>query len=383
MSEGKLLAPSELTERERRKALERTGLLDTPREEAFDRLTMLACALLGTPVALVSLVDSDRQFFKSQQGLPEPWASRRETPLSHSFCQHVVTSSEPLVIADSRKTPLVCENLAVRDLNVIAYLGVPLISPDGHVLGSLCAIDSKPREWTQEAIAQLMSLAECVLNEIALRQELSKRQEIEAALRQSEAHNRLLAQELNHRVKNAITTVQAVVRQTLHSANSLEQAEHALGGRLSALSRAHDLLMKDDHQRIDLTKVVDSSLSPFKRAGVDNIRATGPTTLLPGNTGLIFAMALHELATNALKYGALLSERGSIDISWQAAGPQRRDLEFTWAERGGPPVSAPGHQGFGSVLIKSILAQALNGKATIVYSHDGLTCTVRGTVPAE
>lgn len=383
MSEGQLLDPSELTERERLKALERTRLLDTPREEAFDRLTMLACALLGTPVALVSLVDTDRQFFKSQQGLPEPWASRRETPLSHSFCQHVVTSSEPLVIADSRKTPLVCENLAVRDLNVIAYLGVPLISPDGHVLGSLCAIDSKPREWTQEAIAQLMSLAECVLNEIALRQELSKRQEIEAALRQSEAHNRLLAQELNHRVKNAITTVQAVVRQTLHSANSLEQAEHALGGRLSALSRAHDLLMKDDHQRIDLTKVVDSSLSPFKRAGVDNIRATGPTTLLPGNTGLIFAMALHELATNALKYGALLSERGSIDISWQAAGPQRRDLEFTWAERGGPPVSAPGHQGFGSVLIKRILAQALNGKATIVYSPDGLTCTICGTVPAE
>ena len=107
-------------------------LLDTPAEESFDRLARLAARLLHTPVALVSLVDADRQFFKSCFGLPEPWASWRETPLSHSFCQHVVASNEPLVISDARIHPHLSTNLAIRDLGVIAYLGIPLTLPNGQ-----------------------------------------------------------------------------------------------------------------------------------------------------------------------------------------------------------------------------------------------------------
>ena len=120
---------------ERLRALRATGLLDTAPEEPFDKLTQLVCRLLRVPVSLVSLVGADRQFFKSQQGLPEPWAKARETPLSHSFCQHVVLRQEPFVIDDARSDPLVCENLAIPDLGVAAYLGVPLTTPEGHVLG--------------------------------------------------------------------------------------------------------------------------------------------------------------------------------------------------------------------------------------------------------
>jgi len=120
-------------------------------------------------VALVSLVDSDRQFFKSCIGLAEPWASERETPLSHSFCQHVVRSRRPLVISDAREHPLLRNNLAIRDLGVIAYAGVPLISGRGQVLGTLCVIDHKPRHWTPEQIEILSNLAGSVLSEILLR----------------------------------------------------------------------------------------------------------------------------------------------------------------------------------------------------------------------
>src|SRR5918997_6238455 len=123
-------------------ALRSTDLLDSLPEPSFDRLTRLAAKILRAPVALVSLVDGDRQFFKSSLGLPEPWASLRETPLSHSFCQHVVHAAAPLVIADARAHPLVRDNPAIRDLGVVAYLGLPLATADGAVLGSFCVIDA-------------------------------------------------------------------------------------------------------------------------------------------------------------------------------------------------------------------------------------------------
>ncbi|WP_343897603.1 GAF domain-containing sensor histidine kinase [Craurococcus roseus] len=165
-------------------ALWRTGLLDTPPEEVFDRLTRLAGRLLGAPVILVSLVEADRQFFKSAVGLPEPWATRRQTPLSHSFCQHVVATGAPLRIADAREDPLVCDNLAVPDIGVVAYLGMPLATADGQVLGSLCAIDTKPRNWTAEDAAALRDLASLAMSEMSLR---GLALELEAWLREEAA----------------------------------------------------------------------------------------------------------------------------------------------------------------------------------------------------
>jgi serine phosphatase RsbU (regulator of sigma subunit) len=150
-------------------ALRRSGLLDSAAEESFDRITRIAASAIGVPVSLVSLVDEDRQFFKSCLGLPQPWADSRETPLTHSFCQHVVVGAEPLIISDAREHPLVHDNAAISDLQVIAYAGIPLKMPDGAIIGSLCAIDSKPREWSDQDIAMLRDLAEVVMTEIRLR----------------------------------------------------------------------------------------------------------------------------------------------------------------------------------------------------------------------
>jgi hypothetical protein len=147
-------------------ALNRTGLLDSPPDEAFDRLTRTAARLLDAPVALISLLDEGRQFFKSCVGLGEPWSTRRETPLSHSFCQYVLKSPEPLVIEDARTHPLTRENLAVRDLDVVAYAGVPLITSSGHTLGALCVIDHHERDWSTEQIETLGIVAAAVVAEI-------------------------------------------------------------------------------------------------------------------------------------------------------------------------------------------------------------------------
>jgi GAF domain-containing protein len=150
-------------------ALQRVGLLDTPPEETFDRLTNLARRILHAPVALVSLVDGDRQFFKSCAGLPEPWLSRRETPLSHSFCQHVVALGAPLVVEDARRHPLVWSNLGIEELGIVAYVGIPLTTSDGHTIGSFCITDSEPRTWAWNEIEILKDLAAIAMRDIELR----------------------------------------------------------------------------------------------------------------------------------------------------------------------------------------------------------------------
>ena len=173
-----------LDDTDRLAALRHSALLDTPVEAAFDRLTRLATTILGVPVSLVSLVDGDRQFFKSAIGLPEPWASRRETPLSHSFCQHVVRDAMPLVVADARLDPLLSTNLAISELGVVAYAGIPIMTSDGYALGSFCAIDSKPRAWTEHEIGILGELTALVVSEIELRAALGRAEELAARNRE-------------------------------------------------------------------------------------------------------------------------------------------------------------------------------------------------------
>lgn len=167
-SSGATEGASRLSNRARLAALEATGLVDGPTREALDRLTRLASRLLGVPTALISLVETDRQFFASAIGLAEPWASRRGTPLSHSFCQYVVESNAPLVVEDAPNHPLVCDNRAIQDLGVVAYAGMPLRTTQGHVLGSFCAIDNHPRPWSDEDLETLRDLSLAVAAEIEL-----------------------------------------------------------------------------------------------------------------------------------------------------------------------------------------------------------------------
>jgi len=195
-------------------ALRDSTLLDTPAEEAFDRLTRLASRILHTPAALVSLVDEDRQFFKSRLGLPEPWASLGETPLSYSFCQHTVASGKPLIIQDAREHPLVFDNVAIAELQVVAYAGIPLITSDGQVLGSFCVLDDHPRIWSEDEIAILTDLAGAVMSEIELRAATLEGQRQMAERHQLQAERDLLSSsehEARMRAEASEVTLAAVV----------------------------------------------------------------------------------------------------------------------------------------------------------------------------
>jgi signal transduction histidine kinase/ActR/RegA family two-component response regulator len=174
--------PLPLDDTSRLSALARSGLMDSEAEPSFDRVSSLASRLLNAPVALLSLVDDRRQFFKSALGLTGQAAADRETALSHSFCQHVVTSGAPLVVDDALQHPKVRTNPAIQDLNVKAYIGVPVTDPDGFVLGSFCVIDGQARSWSESDLATLKDLAALVMTELALRREISDRRTAQAAL---------------------------------------------------------------------------------------------------------------------------------------------------------------------------------------------------------
>lgn len=182
----------------RLRALEETALLDSPEEEAFDRAVRLARSLTGAPTALFSLVDDTRQFFKALSGFAPETGPMRETPLSHSFCQYVVTGNAAMSVVDAREHDLLSYNRAVPDLDVVAYLGVPVQGRRGQVIGSLCAIDSSPHEWSEQDERALKDIAAFLETEIALRKHMAERE--------------LLIDELNHRIRNIYSVVNALVR---------------------------------------------------------------------------------------------------------------------------------------------------------------------------
>jgi PAS domain S-box-containing protein len=163
-----MIAPSKIKSLERLSALKQSGLLDRAGREQFGVLTDHLRTMLGVPVAIVSIVDEDRQVFAGHCGLPEPWASDGETPMTHSFCQHVVEANDVLIVNDANAHALVRENHAIGDLGVVAYLGVPVTLPSGEIAGALAAIDTEPHNWSDWEIDCLKSFARVVEREIAV-----------------------------------------------------------------------------------------------------------------------------------------------------------------------------------------------------------------------
>jgi formate hydrogenlyase transcriptional activator len=164
-------------------ALRRTSLLDSPPEEVFDRLTRMATVVLRVPIALVSLVDRERHFFKSQCGLSEPLASLRQTPIKYSFCRHTIGTREPFMVSDSRRHPLFERDPGFLGSRSIAYAGIPLITSEGHALGTFCVVDEKPHDWTDEELGILRVLATCAMSEIELRHLVDELRHLTASLR--------------------------------------------------------------------------------------------------------------------------------------------------------------------------------------------------------
>ena len=197
--------------------------------------------------------------------------------------------------------------------------------------------------------------------------------------RQDQTHLRLLINELNHRVKNTLATVQSIVTQTLRSGGAPLSTRDTLTARIVALSKAHDVLTNEQWSGADLGEIVGQAVQPFRLGlGEERIATDGPKVRLEPKTAIAIALALHELATNAVKYGALSTSEGHIDFSWSLSkGSGPRELTATWREIDGPRVSPPTRAGFGTRLIERGLAADLNGEVRIAYPVDGVVCTIR------
>jgi two-component sensor histidine kinase len=207
-----------------------------------------------------------------------------------------------------------------------------------------------------------------------LMDELDRRQ---AARERAEEHQRLLLNELNHRVKNTLATVQFIAAQTLRNAKSSEEARAALDGRLIALARAHDILTRENWNGADMGEIVAQALEPFSDPRENRIRFDGPAVRLVPRVALALAMAFQELATNAVKYGSLSNGTGSVRITWKlmSAPEDRQRLQARWEENGGPAVRPPGRRGFGSRLLERALAHDLDGDVRLEFAATGVVCT--------
>ncbi|MCB5176960.1 PAS domain-containing sensor histidine kinase [Microvirga lenta] len=196
------------------------------------------------------------------------------------------------------------------------------------------------------------------------------------AAKVAEERRDLLINELNHRVKNTLATVQSITSQTLRTSETAAEAREAIEGRLIALSRAHDVLTRENWEGADLYEIVEQAVAPYSSQGEDRLHLKGPEVRLPPRTALSLAMMLQELATNAVKYGALSSSAGEIRIAWEVDPAEPPQLQLRWEESGGPPVQAPTRRGFGTRLIERSLAQDLGGDVRIVFAPTGVVCTV-------
>ncbi|MDP9840652.1 PAS domain S-box-containing protein [Neorhizobium huautlense] len=200
-----------------------------------------------------------------------------------------------------------------------------------------------------------------------------------SAKKEADRLQEVLIGELHHRVKNVFATVIAIARQTLAKATDVQTAVAAFEARLSALAHAHDLLADGDWQVANLAAVVEQAVAPYPPERFD---LCGPSVLLPQKAVATLSLALHELGTNAAKYGALSSPSGRVAITWKH-DPEAGSFSLRWTETGGPPVTPPTSRGFGSRLIERLLAAELNGSSTISYDHSGVQCEIEAIFPSH
>ena len=349
-------------------ALESYQILDTPREQDFDDLAQIASEVCGTPIAAVNIVSTSRQWFKAEVGL-----GVRETPLETSFCGHAILASDFMMVPDATKDARFdCNPLVTGEPGLRFYAGALLKTPEGLPIGTMCVLDYEPRQLDADQIRTLKLLARQAMTQIELRKMVADRNEALRAHEVAAEHQRFLAFELSHRMKNTLTMVQAIANQTFRSGFDIDDARMAFLARLGALSRAQDVLTQTSWAHTSIREVVRGALAAHDGAG-GRFTISGPEIDLSARCGLGLTLALHELATNAAKYGALSNKHGRINVEWSIGDtePEPR-FHFRWAERDGPTVTPPARMGFGSKVIERFLADYFRGTARLSFEPGGV-----------
>ncbi len=250
----------------------------------------------------------------------------------------------------------------IRDGNHVSQSETSFLNKDGREM------------WVSLSASSLRNAAGDIIGVSQIARDITSR-------RLADEHRNILVSELNHRAKNSLAMVQAITAQTLRGALSLKDVQLAIESRLGALARGHDLLTSSNWAGTDLESVTKAALEPH-RGGENRFHIEGPFVSLTPATALTFTMALHELCTNAIKYGALSLSAGTVSIVWQIKELQNQSiLHLQWTEKGGPTVMVPTHKGFGSRLVEKALAMELSGEVRIHYESSGVVCTIEAPLP--
>jgi two-component sensor histidine kinase len=192
--------------------------------------------------------------------------------------------------------------------------------------------------------------------------------------RRAEETKELLVKELQHRVKNTLATVQAIAAQTFRDVP--DEQRQSFSGRIEALAKVQNVLTRHNWTRAPVGDVVENSLAPFREQARERFQTEGPEASLGANNSSLLAMILHELGTNAVKYGALSNGGGRVSVTWAVVDGERgARLSLLWRELNGPPVEPPRRRGFGSTLIERAL-QGENGKARLEFAPSGVNCAL-------
>lgn len=458
-------------------------LMDTPPETGFDRVTKLVADLFDAPIALVSLVDDCRQWFKSSYGLDVA-----ETSRDISFCHYVVTDEAPMVVTDVVGDPRFRDNpLVTGEPFIRFYAGVPLRAYNGAVLGTLCVIDRNERQaLTRHELERLEEFAAIIMAEADLRRIAAERDDAQRMLERTldytgiatwrydprdrgitwrgavaelwgadyktaltdrdttlerihpddretvrdtvetavangnsysfehrilhpekgvrwlgvrgdwdvrsddamltgvciditeqksrQENTNLLMRELHHRMRNLFATVSAIISLTRHAAHDVDDYVDRINSRLDALNRAQNVLLGANFMTGSMHALLREVEAAFPR-----IRWSGPDLLLPENALVAMALLLNELATNAVKHGALTVDGGVVDVRWSqdGGGGAPRLFRMTWTEAGGGgDVVAPERTSFGTLLMERSVRNNLGGTIERRWEPGGLVVDI-------
>ena len=354
-----------MEEQERLAAVRRYDILDTPPDGAFDRITAIAARLMDVPIAIVSIVDHDRIWFKSHHGLDVEQIGR-----DPGLCASCILQGGPWIVNDARRDPRTLANpLVAGEFGLQFYFGVPLRTHDGFNLGTLCVLDFAPRDVTPAEIAHLTDLGAVVMGELELR--LSARNSLtayqgELARRElREDHISGLNRELAHRSKNLLAIVQAIVRQTSSNSGSVPDYAGRLLARIAGLAHTHDLISDRDWHGATLSELASRQLAPFTDSG-KRIELEGPPLILTPVAAQNIGLALHELAANAVKYGALSVPDGKVVFAWTVTPEKPELLRACWKEEN-CPLGDRSHHGFGLLVLERIAPASLDGTAKLSF----------------
>ncbi|MBV1690547.1 PAS domain S-box protein [Novosphingobium sp. G106] len=348
--------------------------LDRIVQAVTDEATAVSGAQFGAFFYNVIDAAGETYFLYSLSGVPREAFDKFGMPRNTAVFAPTFGGEGVVRSADIRKDPRYGKNkphygMPAGHLPVVSYLAVPVISSSGEVIGGLFFGHAEPDRFAPETEALITAIAGQAAVAIDNARLHSAAQNEIAQRKKAEDARELLLHEVKHRVKNTLATIQALATQTLKGVPAAEK--DAFISRLHALSDAHDLLTLSDWQDIGITSLVGKTLKPFSQKGEARVACDGPDVGLSANKALLLTMVLHELGTNAVKYGALSVEQGRVAIDWQMAVAERPTLRLEWRERGGPPTAAPNHRGFGSRMIASAL-HGSDGHVEFDYRPEGL-----------